>query len=72
MISSHYDPDADAFAVHFGPKDTYATSEEVASGVLLDFDADGKVIGIEVLNVRSRMAARKAKRAEDQEKRAAE
>jgi uncharacterized protein YuzE len=32
-------------------------TEEVAPGVMLDFDADGRVIGIEVLGVRDRMQA---------------
>jgi uncharacterized protein YuzE len=57
MMKMHYDPEADAFAVHFAPKGAYVGSEEVAPGVTLDFDADGQVIGIEVLGVRKRMAA---------------
>ncbi len=32
-------------------------SEEVQPGVILDFDADGKVVGIELLNLSSRVAA---------------
>jgi hypothetical protein len=32
-----------------------AATEEVAPGVILDFDGAGKVIGIEVLGVRRRM-----------------
>ena len=51
------DPEADAFAVRFAPKGAYIESEEVAPGVTLDFDADGQVIGIEVLGVRKRMTA---------------
>ena len=57
MMKMHYDPEADAFAVWFGPKGSYVASEEVAPGVVLDFDGNGQVIGIEVLDVRSRMAA---------------
>jgi uncharacterized protein YuzE len=60
MMQMHYDPEADAFAVHFAPKGAYVESEEVAPGVILDFDADGQVIGIEVLDVRKRMTARPA------------
>ena len=30
-------------------------SEEVQSGVILDFNADGKVVGIELHNISSRM-----------------
>ena len=31
-------------------------SEEVQSGVILDFNADGKVVGIEILDLSSRMS----------------
>lgn len=58
MMRTSYDPEADAFAVRFAPKGArIANTEEVAPGVMLDFDADGKVIGIEVLSVSWRMAA---------------
>ena len=56
MISTSYDPEADAFSARFGPKGAYAESQEVAPGVILDFDAKGQVIGIEVLNVSRRGA----------------
>jgi uncharacterized protein YuzE len=32
-------------------------SEEVQSGVVLDFDAEGHVVGIEILHLSSRVAA---------------
>ena len=32
-------------------------SEEVQPGVILDFNADGKVVGIELLNLSTRMSA---------------
>jgi uncharacterized protein YuzE len=57
MFRTTYDPEADVFAVYFAQKGAYVESEEVAPGVTLDFDADGRVIGIEVLNVRERMAS---------------
>ncbi len=60
MMRMHYDPDADAFAASFAPKGACVESEEVAPGVVLDFDADGQVVGVEVLDVRRRMAARPA------------
>ena len=34
-------------------------SEEVAPGVILDFDGEGRVVGIEMLNLSSRVAADK-------------
>jgi uncharacterized protein YuzE len=30
-------------------------SEEVETGILLDYDAEGKVVGIEILNLSSRI-----------------
>ena len=53
-----YDPEADAISVRFAPSDAvYAESEEVTPGVVLDFDAQGRVIGIELLYVRDVLAA---------------
>jgi uncharacterized protein YuzE len=61
MIRTAYDPEADAMFVWFGPEDTKsAGTEEVAPGVMLDFDSEGRVIGIEVLDVSRRMAQPKA------------
>ncbi len=52
-----YDPEADAAYVRLAPEDTpIATTREVAPGVILDLDAQGRLVGIEVLNVRSRVA----------------
>lgn len=64
MIRTSYDPDADAFMVRFAPKGAYAESQEVAPGLILDFDAKGQVIGVEVLDVRERMILRDAASAE--------
>lgn len=48
-----YDPDADAIGVSFKPDGVeYAESEEVAPGLVLDYGADGRVIGVEILGVR--------------------
>jgi uncharacterized protein YuzE len=55
-MRTSYDPEADAMFVRFAPDGvTSARTEEVAEGVLLDFEAEGKVIGIEVLAVKQRM-----------------
>lgn len=57
MIKTSYDPDADAFAAWFAPEETKSDrTEEVTPGVLVDFDAAGTAIGIEVLSVRLRVA----------------
>ncbi len=61
MIRTSYDPEADAIFVWFGPEDVKSTeTEEVAPGIMLDFDADGRVIGIEILDVSERMKDRQA------------
>lgn len=65
MMRTSYDPEADALFIWFAPQGTKsAETEEVAPGIMLDFDAEGTVIGIEVLDVRERMkAGEKAARA---------
>ena len=72
MIKTHYDPEADTFAVTFADKRAYVQSEEVAPGVMLDFDANGQVIGVQVLEVRNRMAAPLRRDVGEAEKPAAE
>lgn len=53
-----YDPEADAIAIRFpqSGKD-YRESEEVAPGLVLDFDADGRVIGVQLLDVQELLAS---------------
>ena len=61
MMRTSYDPEADAMFVWFGPEGTKsADTEEVAPGVMLDFDDRGEVIGVEILYVSQRMAKPKA------------
>jgi len=58
MITTSYDPEADALYVRLSPKGTkVAETREVEDGVLLDIDGDGRVIGVEILHVRSRNSA---------------
>ena len=57
MMRTSYDPQADAMFVWFGPESVKsAETEEVAPGVMLDFDEAGEVIGVEILYVSRRMA----------------
>jgi uncharacterized protein YuzE len=61
MMRTTYDPEADALFLWFGPEGTSsANTEEVAPGIMLDFDIEGRVIGIEVLDVSERMARKAA------------
>ena len=48
----HYDKEADALYIHL-QEGEYLESEEVEEGVVVDYSRDGKVIGLEILNVRS-------------------
>lgn len=56
MPANTYDPEADAAYVHLGGA-AVKDSEEVAPGVVLDFDADGRVVGVELLNASKNLAA---------------
>ena len=57
-VQTTYDPEADAMSVRFAaPGVVAAATEEAAPCVMLDFDGDGQVIGIEVLGVRQRMCS---------------
>jgi uncharacterized protein YuzE len=66
MMKTSYDPDADAFYARFAP-DVVAISEtrEVAPGVMIDVDANGDLVGVEVLSVRVRGAGAYGKPATD-------
>lgn len=57
MISTTYDPEADALYVRVAPKGTkIAETREIEPGVMIDLDAGGRVVGIEVLGVKARGA----------------
>ncbi len=61
MMKQSYDPQADAFVIRFAPENVAVVeSEEVAPGVILDFDAEGEVVAIEVLGVSRRMKPKAA------------
>jgi uncharacterized protein YuzE len=61
MMRTSYDPEADAMFVWFGPEGVKsAETAEVAPGIMLDFDAKGEVVGVEILYVSRRMANPKA------------
>ncbi len=49
-----YDPEADALYFAFG--EGPATVEEVAPGVALDWDGEGKLLGIEILDASRRLS----------------
>jgi uncharacterized protein YuzE len=53
-VNLHYDKATDAAYLRFSAQ-AVIESEEVAPGVVLDYDADGKMVGMEVLNARSHL-----------------
>ncbi len=60
MIKPSYDPESDALFVWLAPEPIKSVdTREVAPGIMLDFDAEGRMIGIEVLDVRERVAGHK-------------
>ncbi|OFZ12044.1 MAG: hypothetical protein A2Z20_07365 [Bdellovibrionales bacterium RBG_16_40_8] len=53
----HYDEKSDAVYIRLDDKQKIIESKEVESGVILDFDVNGKVIGVEILNVKDRIGS---------------
>jgi uncharacterized protein YuzE len=54
-IRTGYDPEADALFVRFAADGLVSVrTDEVAPGVMLDFDAAGNAISLKVLGVRAR------------------
>jgi uncharacterized protein YuzE len=47
---------ADILAIRFREDRSYEESEEVEPGVILDFDTEGQLIGIEILDFSKRLA----------------
>lgn len=45
----HYDKKEDAFYIRFN-ENTYQKSEEMQEGIIFDYDKNGKIIGIEILD----------------------
>jgi len=54
-MKTHHDPVADALDVRFADAEII-DSEEIAPGLVLDFDADCRIVGLEVLNARRHLA----------------
>ena len=55
MIRTNYDPEADVMHIAFGPQDAASDgAQEVAPGVFVEFDAQGRPIGVEITSIRWR------------------
>jgi uncharacterized protein YuzE len=55
-MKTRYDPEADAFYVRFSEADI-VESEEVSAGIVLDFDGDGRIVAIEVLDASKQLSS---------------
>ena len=49
-----YDPQADAMYIYLLRNSDVERTAEVAPGIMFDFDANGRVFGIEILDVTER------------------
>ncbi len=52
----HFDPEADALYLRLDDS-SIVESEEVRPGIVLDFNGDDQVVGVEILNVKDRVPA---------------
>ncbi|WP_309143874.1 DUF2283 domain-containing protein [Oscillatoria sp. HE19RPO] len=48
MIKISYDPEVDALSITF--RETTVTTEHLGEGIAADYDAEGQLAGIEILN----------------------
>ena len=55
-MKTTYDAEADALYVRFS-ETAVAESEEVSDGVVLDFDSEGRIVAIELLDATKHVAA---------------
>jgi len=53
MVNISYDRVADALYIKFS-NENIAESDEISDGIILDYNKDGKIIGIEILNYSKR------------------
>lgn len=51
-----YDPVADAAYLRLSTEKVVET-EEVSAGIMLDYDSEGRIVGLEVLNARTQLPA---------------
>lgn len=54
-MKSRYDAETDALYVRFSEAEVIE-SEEVRPGVVFDFDADGKIVAVEILDASDHLA----------------
>lgn len=55
-MKTHYDAEADALYLRFA-ETPVSESEEVRPGVILDFDDEGRIVGVEILDAKQHLAS---------------
>lgn len=55
-LKLEYDPEANAAYIRFS-SEAIQESEEVSAGIVLDYDAKGHIVGMEVLDAREHLPA---------------
>lgn len=55
-MKTHYDAEADALYLRFADTPVIE-SEEVRPGLILDFDADGRIVAVEILDASEHLAS---------------
>ena len=55
-MKTHYDAEADALYLRF-TDDPVIESEEVRPGIVFDFDADGRIVAVEILDASEHLAS---------------
>lgn len=54
-MKTHYDSEADALYLRFADAPV-SDSEEVRPGIVFDFDADGRIVAVEILDATEHLA----------------
>lgn len=47
--NTQYDPEADALYIRVGKRQKSARTQKLSSGMFVDYDSEGKIVGIEIL-----------------------
>ncbi|AZO00073.1 DUF2283 domain-containing protein [Mesorhizobium sp. M9A.F.Ca.ET.002.03.1.2] len=55
-LKLEYDPEANAAYIRLS-SEAIRESEEVSAGIVLDYDAEGRIVGMEVLDAREHLPA---------------
>ncbi|UVF22781.1 DUF2283 domain-containing protein (plasmid) [Microvirga terrae] len=54
-MRAHYDAEVDALYLRFA-ETSVSESEEVRPGIVFDFDADGRIVAVEILDASEHLA----------------